>query len=67
MRKVIPQYTLKINGWNNIYVGKTIVSYCKTCQQQTVHVCTGIKIDGNETLYKFDCLVCKTKLEGKKY
>jgi len=64
--KIIPNYTLKINGFYDMTPGKTLPSYCRACRRQQLHRCTGEKQKGNETLYRFECTTCKEKLEGKK-
>jgi len=58
------RYSLEINGWKNIKVGSKIPSYCETCKCQSLHVCTGIKKDGNAELIRLECLVCKGKMEN---
>ena len=62
--KILPKHTLDINGYYYMKRGKTMPSYCKTCRQQQVHRCIGSKQDGNAILYKFECVVCKERLNG---
>ena len=66
IRKTIPYHALKINGWITIHEGTLLPSYCDVCQRQSIHRCIGMKQDGQETLYRFECTVCRDKLGGKR-
>jgi hypothetical protein len=66
MYKIIPYFVLKNNGYHTINIGSKIPSYCDSCKQQSIHRCIGSKLDGNETLYRFECTACKEKLDVKK-
>lgn len=58
-------YSLKVKGWKIVQEGMNIPSYCKSCRRQTIHVCTGIRQDGEAELIRLECKECMKKL-GKK-
>jgi len=62
LRKAVSMYSLEINGWHNMKLGIRLPSYCVTCDRQTIHVCTGIKTDGEAELVRLECLNCYKKL-----
>jgi len=65
MRKVLSRSFLAGFGWNSIARGKTIVSYCDTCSAQRVHTCTGLMEKDGDIQYRFECLHCRDRLDGR--
>jgi hypothetical protein len=36
--------------------------FCKTCGQQSLHMCSGMRKDGDENILRFECVDCCYKI-----
>jgi hypothetical protein len=62
MRTFTTSYCLSCHGWNNVKVGSNVPMFCKTCGQQSLHMCSGMRKDGDENILRFECVDCCYKI-----
>lgn len=52
-------------GWGVMSPGRSMVTFCKCCESQRVHQCTGELIQDGEKLARLECIHCRDRLAGK--
>ena len=55
---------LDLYGWERIYVGSSVVTFCERCKRQRTHICTERSWDEDDWLFEFECDHCKYITDG---
>jgi hypothetical protein len=54
-------------GWEHVYVGSSVVTFCEKCECQRTHTCIGKTWEDDDWTFEFECDHCRYDTKQRKH